>query len=385
MDTESMTTQPSDTDLRVSWVYQLSKEELMDVLQKYGLNDAGTVVEQRRRLVKFLREGRTADPPLTIETFLTPIGTAPLPATGTVLPPTGTTMMMTQATPSPQSTLGEPAPKVHRWGLRFNGRNDPVEFLERLEEIILAEKISGDRVLPYMPQLLDGEAAMWFRNNRTTWNNWTQFVETFKIFYFPVRYQEDLEVEISRRLQRPAEPVMTYLTELQALMRRHGALSEERQLSWLYRNLLPEFRLHIRRSDFDSITTLSRAAREFEILKRETETTRRYRPQPMTSTVANSSPREPPHINGPNLTERIPENQRNVRKTTEPRQSPQNNTSIVCWRCGEQGHFRTECTKPPKLFCSRCGKNGVMSRNCSCSGNSTGACITRGVRGPPLQ
>ncbi|CAH1107054.1 unnamed protein product [Psylliodes chrysocephalus] len=38
----------------------------------------------------------------------------------------------------------------------------------------------------------------------------------------------------------------------------------------------------------------------------------------------------------------------------------------ICWRYGGTGHHRNVCTRPPILFCSRCGQIGVMSRNCPC-------------------
>jgi len=37
-----------------------------------------------------------------------------------------------------------------------------------------------------------------------------------------------------------------------------------------------------------------------------------------------------------------------------------------CWRCGHSGHSRETCRRPPILFCSRCGKVGIQSRECRC-------------------
>jgi len=38
-----------------------------------------------------------------------------------------------------------------------------------------------------------------------------------------------------------------------------------------------------------------------------------------------------------------------------------------CWRCGQSGHGRGSCRRPTLLFCSRCGRVGVLSRECACS------------------
>lgn len=41
-------------------------------------------------------------------------------------------------------------------------------------------------------------------------------------------------------------------------------------------------------------------------------------------------------------------------------------TNDTCWRCGDSGHQRQSCRRPPILFCSRCGQVGVMSKRCQC-------------------
>ncbi|KAJ8967492.1 hypothetical protein NQ314_002807 [Rhamnusium bicolor] len=43
----------------------------------------------------------------------------------------------------------------------------------------------------------------------------------------------------------------------------------------------------------------------------------------------------------------------------------------LCWRCGYTDHSRWDCTRPPCLFCSKCGLVGVMSRHCGCSARTS--------------
>jgi len=38
----------------------------------------------------------------------------------------------------------------------------------------------------------------------------------------------------------------------------------------------------------------------------------------------------------------------------------------LCWRCGSEGHHRDNCTRPPILFCSRCGHRDRLTKNCPC-------------------
>lgn len=85
----------------------------------------------------------------------------------------------------------------------------------------------------------------------------------------PVSYQGDIEIEIARRLQNPGEPVLSYVTELQTLIRRHGQINEDQTLQWLYRNLLLEYRLQVRRADFTNVVEFLSAVRELEDLLAE--------------------------------------------------------------------------------------------------------------------
>ena len=178
-----------------------------------------------------------------------------------------------------------------------------------------------------------------------------------------------------------------YITELQTLIRRHGNLSREQQLSWLYRNLLPEYRQYIRRGDFHDAASLSKIAREYELLKREVDRTRNFERaerqppqidnrwrQAQTSTPENrparpsvaadtARPRPPAQMSGPQSASRPlppPPNQNRPTRLTVPFDPN------VCWRCGETGHRRDRCTGRPKLFCSRCGKPDILTMNCPC-------------------
>jgi hypothetical protein len=218
----------------------------------------------RRRVVKFFRDRATDTPVPPVQTS-TPNVLVPLSG------PSVPVLTQVPATSVPVSTperSSRPV-RVQDWRVTFNGKGDPVAFLERIEELCDSDGVDADQLLPHLPGLLQGEAAAWFRNNRQRWCDWKGFVTDFRLFYFPVNYQEDLEVVISRRLQRPTEPVTTYLTELQTLLRRHGNLQPDQQLSWMYRNLLPEYRLHLKRSGLTDAATLLRSVRELEALLRE--------------------------------------------------------------------------------------------------------------------
>lgn len=70
-----------------------------------------------------------------------------------------------------------------------------------------------------------------------------------------------------------------------------------------------------------------------------------------------------------------------IRRGTSPRRTPpvpvlpplmslvmESPVNCQCWRCGEFGHLRTQCRNPGLLFCSRCQRQGRLSRDCPCPG-----------------
>lgn len=429
---------PPAVDGKVSWVYQLRKDDLDTELKKFCLDVTGTVEEKRKRFIKFLREGLPSPRKLISPPFND--STLPVLEKLSVLPPTTVTAapcIITTANSLPTTvityssppftcttavnnpvisshfgvmcssssglyqTVNRTAPetnqsvnagfshspplKMYRWNLMFSGREDPAAFLEQVEERIAAENVCPDRVLQQMPELLQGEAALWFRNNKIWWRTWQEFVNDFKTFYFPVNYQIDLEAAISRRLQRPHEPVSAYITEMQTLMRRHGHMTSEQQLAWLFRNLLPEYRLQLRLYQFNDVFSFAKAARELELLNKEiNENKQRSQPKrPDNHFVATREQLEP--IN----TMATPPRQLPVSFRDRSQPSPRENTPVttnltttnrptpstsnvnvsqpLCWRCGEIGHFRNQCKGRSKLFCSRCLKENVLTKDCSCN------------------
>ena len=56
-----------------------------------------------------------------------------------------------------------------------------------------------------------------------------------------------------------------------------------------------------------------------------------------------------------------------------------------CWRCKQRGHTRLDCKRPPKKFCSRCGKDGVLTRDCHPPGNERRAGDVAAVTEPVTQ
>ena len=67
----SAVTQPESSDLRVSWIYFLKKEDLTAELTKFGLDTSGTMDILRKRLSTYIKSGK-ASPTPSSQCFLFP-------------------------------------------------------------------------------------------------------------------------------------------------------------------------------------------------------------------------------------------------------------------------------------------------------------------------
>ena len=315
-----------------SYYYRLNKSDLIRELEILGLDTEGSLDELRQRLSQYID-----DNPEMFE------------ARNTLQPPTLTLPSDFPASPVtviPADPPGNAATQImnqmRKWGLHFEGK-DPWAFLERIDELRAAYEFSDAHWLRGLPELLRGDALLWCRNNRENWHSWAEFIADFKDTFLPRRYRLQLVNEIRDRVQKEGEPYIKYATHILALMRRAGGYSTEEQVEQLYENLHPDYQNRIWRSDVRSPRELQQRASEFERLQQN----RRKR------ATAKTAAADPP------VTAAV------------------YNKSECCWRCKQRGHTRFDCRRPARKFCSQCGKDGVLTKDCHPPpGNETGTAET---------
>ncbi|XP_018578275.1 uncharacterized protein LOC108916491 [Anoplophora glabripennis] len=307
------------TDFRLSWIYKLREEQLDMELEKFRLDVSGTVEEKKKRLVRFIKDGCASPQPRhTAPAFVVP------PPPPLVVPTTaGGPLVSNLSAPLSISTVCE---RVRKWNLHFNGRTDPVEFLEKLCEFQEHSDIPTSAVLPALYEIFQGNALAWYRNNRNLWNCWDDFIGDFKQFYLPANYESFLEEQIFQRRQKVGESGRDYLVSLQTLLRRHGGFSSDRALQRLYGNLLPEYRQYIRQSEIQSPRDLIRQVEEYEALQREIAANRPAKPTAPSppNFVRNQAPVavRPPVTPPPARTQTTPVVRSDPPRTTRPEQQP---------------------------------------------------------------
>lgn len=251
--------------------------------------------------------------------------------------------------------------QIRKSGITFDGRTDPVLFLERLDEFQECYNLPRHHLLVALPVMLRGNALLWYRNARDGWCSFDDFLKDFHLQFLPPRYQYHLEEEVRRRVQGRSEKFKDYAVALQTLLRRAAFRSPEEKLERIYNNMLPNYKLYVRRGTVSTVSELMAAAIEYEqILEDEKGTC---------STAGGQNRIYPPSgSSGPRMPVRsanVPAAPRNTRQP--PVASAPRKIEIhadTCWRCGQRGHSRSRCQNRAVAFCSRCGKTGVLTKDC---------------------
>lgn len=310
---------------------------------------------------------------------------------------------------------------VRKWNLRFDGRKDPVSFLERLEELMESYSVPRDNILLAMPELLHGPALLWFRNCRGLWDSYDSFRRSFETQFFPPGYRRNLDEEIRKRTQGDHEPFRDFVIAITTLIRRSGNFSEQAKLDLVYANMRPDYKLLVRRSEFYTLERMIELAEEYEAYLRE-KSSFRSPPPPSVALVPetayyhkkradrplDSAVVEDKHVQesqmhedagrigslrSPAPTNKVakdgrkfrvvskPPNSKPFRARTPPNREPTRSSPrregkpasrVQCWRCLEEGHIARGCQNPRVVNCFYCHTPGVTADQCQCEGRGSG-------------
>lgn len=401
-----------------SWISYRKKHELEAVLLELGLDQGGTVEEQRTRLYAFIRQ-----PDLPADT-LTKLGKmevkygnapsgdtkplSPLPAgredgpstshsltiprsvspgrrgksEGPTEPPVTARTNASQLDASICSILLD---KVTRWGLSFDGSTDPLSFVEHMEERADTYRVDRRYLSQAIAILLTGRAESWFRTSGLQGRGWEETRREFLDFFLPPRYYQRLEDEIRAHFQKANEPFKEYLVDIRLQMRRAGFTGEQ-ELDRVYENMLPEYQMFTRRQDFTTLAELTHLVVSFEAARsRGGRTVRGYssgRTEAETS-MNNPQPRNRASPRNTIVAE-VPRSG-NRSQSSAPREGF--DASTACRNCGQSGHFSSGCQNPRVLFCWDCGRQGLRTIDCcrnSAPGNERGPRVSGSYpRNPP--
>lgn len=325
---------------KLAWIYKLSKNDLITEMHKHGLDTEGNAAILRKRLSSFVKSNEELfeekpNDPMDFDEKQLIVDTAAQ----------GSSLNAAELGQSNEEFFSVRQPTdyleiIRKWGLHFNGK-DLHSFLERIEDMQKAYNIPDNELIKGIPILLRDDAILWFRNECPEIESWAAFEHKLKQFFLSTSEQRDLERQIRECKQYSSEPIRTFITRLSTLIRRKNTYSPEEKMDTLYYGIKPDFRLHIPRGSVTSTEDLVHKVEDIEHTLKELSP-KYYEQKPYSSGT--------------------------------PATSDKYDRNKNCWRCKEPGHTRFNCRNPAKLFCSRCGKNNIASKNCRCDpGNGRGA------------
>lgn len=210
----------------MAWICYLPKERVAKLLQDHEMDSDGTLDELRYRLQMVVRQNPEAFLHLREERGLGETATdQPSPISP-----------MSEAHHDSAVDTTRIMNQIRKWGCHFDGK-DPLAFLEHLEERRMEYGYTGAYLLMRLPEMLRGEPLLWYRNNRSEWQDWEGFCQAFTTRFLPRRYQEQIRTEILNRRQKKNEPFQEYSTALLTMMRRAGNFSRIEQIARLHENM----------------------------------------------------------------------------------------------------------------------------------------------------
>lgn len=250
-----------------------------------------------------------------------------------------------------------------KWGIRFSGTEglSVSAFLEQIEVRRRSSNFSQAEVLPCLPDLLEGGAAIWFQANIDKIKTWSDFQQMLREEFQPCFYQSELWAEIRARRQGDQERVGIYFAYMAHLFTRLPTPpTEEEKLEVLNRNILPFYIENLGLASYNSVAELEKLLKRLEKNKEIAEKRRSSLPQSRS-------------LLEPDLADQSRPAESYVNRRSRPQVMSIENEK-TCWNCNRVGHtFRFCRERRFRKFCFRCGLQGVTKYECSrCSGNEGG-------------
>ncbi|XP_057497363.1 uncharacterized protein LOC130782081 [Actinidia eriantha] len=259
----------------------------------------------------------------------------------------------------------------------FNGLGDPVvagHWLSQIRKIFDIVRITEDDMkVSFASYQLVGEANKWWESIKEAKGvdrdmTWADFESTFEDQYFSEAYRDELREQFEKLVQGDMT-VSEYAIKFQSLSRFAPDLvnTEAKKCKRFENGLNPSFRLYVISQRIRNFSNLLDCVRRVEP-KREQRKEFKGSWEPRQMSVGTSST-----TSGSFSKKRQRDStQGSVRQPTFGASIPASSSNpsnpgrisksqIVCHRCNQSGHLRSEC---PQRVCYNCGQQGHISTNC---------------------
>jgi hypothetical protein len=316
---------------------------------------------------------------------------------------------------------------ISKWGFKFTGDGSGMhllDFLQTVEIYMNLEKKTKQEVLNSAFHLFSGRAKTWYMTWRHTFGTYEYLIDRLKANFLSADHDLVLRHEIEQREQRPNEPFIQFLTDVEYKCQQLSrSLSEQEKLFIIRRNLNSFYSSRLGAMDITSIEHLVRLCDRVDTFSRSSRTSnmanstanrnqlaannfqrnsnRTFRVNEVvdgqdneTEIAVPTEEAEEETVNVVRTVTRLPfknstASQADSRNTNQAQSSSnpqgsslvnrnhsqpqdfQNQKSIQCFNCKKFGHKFSHCRTPQtSIFCYRCGQDNVYSFECPCaSGN----------------
>jgi len=109
--------------------------------------------------------------------------------------------------------------QVREWSFRFDGAENPFEFLEQVEWSANTYGLELDMIPRAMPELLKGRALKWFIANKKQWKTWAEFIDSLHTYFLPEDFFTRLANQVWQRKQGFSESFKDYMIGMQTVVR----------------------------------------------------------------------------------------------------------------------------------------------------------------------
>ena len=146
---------------------------------------------------------------------------------------------------------------ILKWNVKFDGRSDPITFVEQVEEMRVAFGVSEAQLFNSAALLFVDVGKIWFDGIKGEVKTWGELQETLYREFLPSNHDYQLMAEIRLRTQGIDEPVHLYFAVMIALFNRlHTTISEAEKLQILQHNIRPQLAMQLCFHNFETVAEL---------------------------------------------------------------------------------------------------------------------------------
>lgn len=239
---------------------------------------------------------------------------------------------------------------LKNYNVSYDGKTSVHNFIQRVEELLKSRKTPEHILVSCFPDLLKGNASVWFRLANDEFKDWAQLKKALYVQFESVHVISELMNTIQLTKQGSDELVSDYILKIRAMASRlSNRMTIEEALIIIQQGLLPRYQNFVMTSNVQNYSQLIDSCRKVDLI---------IGPKVTPNTSKNSN--------------EFKSNIAVVNNQEVANGSGRANYIIKCLKCLEEGHHFTSCNKIKYPICFVCRKTHTTSKNCP-------DCLAKGI------